>query len=172
LHLLAIPTAPNAGNYIQEINSNFNGDNGIGFDSHLQTGLIHVTPDHVQFARVRYIYYEFGGPSGQIQLIFAGTTKNQPLTQLDSYTTTTGDAASNVGFSSYAFSTEPFSFADTDPLTTTQLSVKERIRVNQLLNNWEAEVYSNNLNSSWTLNQIIVTGTIIPTADPSAWILN
>lgn len=172
LHLLAIPTTPTDGNYIIEINQNFTGDNGLPFDSHIQTGLIHVTPDHIQFARVRYIYYEFGSPTGEIDLIFAGTTKNTPLTQIASYTVTTGDTASNVGFSSFAFSVEPFSFAAADPVATSQLSVKERIRINQFLNNWEAEVYSNTINSVWTLNQIIVSGQLIPTQDPSSWIVN
>jgi hypothetical protein len=172
LHLLAIPTTPTAGNYIQEISQYFYGDNGVGFDSHIQTGMIHVTPDHVQFARVRYIYYEFGSPQGNINLVYAGTTKNTPLAQLASYTVTTGDSASNVGFSSFAFSTEPFSYESVAPTATAQLSVKERIRINQFLNNWEAEVYSNSLNSVWTLNQITVTGQLIPTQDPSSWIVN
>lgn len=171
LHLLGIPTSPKAGNYIQEISSNFAGDNGASFDSHLQTGMIHVTPDHIKFARVRYIYYEFGSPNGVLNMIFAGTTKNLPLSQLQAKSVTLGDQASNVGFSSYAFSTEPFSFATVDPVVTTQLSVKERVRINQLINNWEAEVYSNSINSQWTLNQIIVTGELIPTQDPSSWIV-
>jgi hypothetical protein len=172
LHLLAIPTSPTAGNYITEINVNFQGDNGVGFDAHIQTGLIHVTPDHVQFARIRYIYYEFGSPNGVITLIYSGTTKNEPLAQIASYPVTLGDSASNVGFSSYAFSTEPFSWANTAPVATTQLSVKERLRINQLLNNWEAEVYSNTIGSQWTLNQIVVNGELIPTADPSSWVVN
>ena len=172
LHLLAIPTSPTAGNYIQEINQNFYGDNGVGFDSHLQTGMIHVTPDHVQFARVRYIYYEFGSPQGTINLIFAGTTKNEPLNQLAAYNVSTGDTASNVGFSSYGFSQVAFSYTATAPVATTQLSVKERIRINKFINNWEAEVYSNSLNTSFTLNQITVVGQLIPTQDPSSWIVN
>lgn len=171
LHLLAIPTNPTAGNYIQEINQNFYGDNGNPFDSHIQTGMIHVTPDHVQFARVRYIYYEFGSPNGEIDLIFSGTTKNIPLTELYSYTVTTGDVAADVGWSTFNFNTQTFNYPTT-PTAYTQLSVKERIRVNQFLNNWEAEVYSNNINSSWTLNQIIVTGQLVPTQDPSSWIIN
>lgn len=172
LHLLAVPTNPTAGNYIVELSQYFTGDNGAPFDAHIQTGLIHVTPDHIQFARVRYIYYEFGSPTGEIDLIFAGTTKNIPLTQIASYTIIAGDTASNVGFSSYAFSAEPFSFATADPIATSELSVKERIRINQFLNNWEAEVYSNTINSVWTLNQVIVTGQLIPTQDPSSWIVN
>jgi len=168
LHLLAIPTT---GTKILEINPNFIGDNGVGTTAHLQTGLIHVAQDHIQFAHIRYIYYEFGSPNGVINLVFAGTTKNLPLSQISTHAITLGDTASNVGFDSFAFSTEPFSFATVAPLATTQLSVKERVRITKLLNNWEAEVYSNTLSSSWTLNQIIVVGFLIPTQDPSAWIV-
>lgn len=172
LHLLAIPTSPTAGNYIIELNSSFVGDNGVAFDAHLQTGLIHVTPDHIQWANIQYVYYEFGSPQGNITVIYAGTTKNQPLSQISSTAFTAGDTSSNVGFSSYAFSTKPFSFASVAPTVTAQLSIKKRLRITKLLNNWEAEVYSNTLNAIWTLNQIIVTGFVIPTAAPSSWVLN
>lgn len=172
LHLLAIAVTPTSGNYIQEISSSFVGDNGSSSVSHVKTGLIHMTPDHIQFAHIRYIYYELGSPNGSLTLIFSGTPKNQNLTQIQQITTSILSSASNVGFSSYAFSTEPFSFASMNPSATTQLSVKERIRITKLLNNWEAEVYSSSANASWTLNQIIVKGFLIPTQDPSSWILN
>lgn len=172
LHLLGIPTNPTAGNYIIEINRDFISDNGSPYDAHIQTGLNHVSPDHIQFAFIRYIYYEFGSPEGEITLIFAGTPKNQPLTQLESIPVTVAGEASNVGFSSFAFSTEPFSFDTINPTTTTQLSVKERVRISKLLNNWEAEVFSNSITATWTLNQIIVVGVMVPTADPSSWIVN
>lgn len=172
LRLLGIQTSPKAGNFILEFSALYQGDNGVGFASHLQTGLVHVTPDHVQFARIRYIYYEFGSPSGAINLVFAGTTKNQSLAQLAAYQVLTGDSGSTVGLSTYPLSAKPLSYSTADPSLLGQLSVKERVRINQLLNNWEAEVYSNNLNTQWTLNQIIVTGFLIPTQDPSSWIVN
>lgn len=171
LHLLAI-ASNGASTYIQEINEEFLGDNGQSFNSHIQTGLIHVTPDHVQFARVRYVYYEFGSPSGDITIVFSGTTKNEPLSQLTSYTISEGDTANNVGFSSFAFSATPFSYPNSAPVVTTQLSVKKRVRINKFLNNWEAEVYSNSVSAQWTLNQIIVKGQLVPTSDPSSWIAN
>ena len=172
LHLLAIPTNPTAGNYIIELNVNFQGDNGAAFTSHLQTGLNHVTPDHVQWAFIRYIYFEFGSPQGNVTLLFSGTQKNTPLSQIESIPITLGDSASNVGFDSFAFSREPFSYASVNPQASTQLSVKQRVRISKLLNNWEAEVYSSTIGSKWTLNQIIVLGPLVPTADPSSWVVN
>jgi hypothetical protein len=172
LHLLAIPTTPTAGNYITEINESFTNDNGLPFQSEVQTGLIHVTPDHVQFAHINYVFYELGSPNGVINLDFSGTPKNLPLSDLAAYPVTLGDSLGNTGFSTYAFSSEPFSFDSVAPLSVGQLSVKERIRINKLINNWEADVNSNTVGTQWTLNQVIVTGQLVPTATPSSWIVN
>lgn len=172
LHLLAIPTEPTAGNFIIEISQNQFDDNGTPFESHIQTGLIHVSPDHVQFAHVQYVYYEFGSPQGYLTVAFSGTPKNLPLSTLASYVVQEGDTLSTVGFSSYAFSAEPYSFDSLPPLTFGALSVKERIRINKLLNNWEGDVSSFAVNTSWTLNQMVVVGQYVPTADPSSWIVN
>ena len=172
LHLLGVASTPTAGNYLIEINSNFNGDNGVPFQTHLQTGLIHVSQDHIQFANIQYAYWELGSPQGQINLTFSGTSKNAPLNQLSSYTYTAGSAADNIGFSSFAFSTTAFSAVSTAPLQVTQLADKKRIRITKLLNNWEAEITTNSLAADFTLNQLIVKGFLIPTQDPTAWILN
>lgn len=172
LHLLTIPTTPTAGNFIVELNSSFLDDNGTAFESHIQTGLIHVAPDHIQFAHITYVYYEFGSPSGRINLIFSGTPKNLPLSQLASYPIGLGSFLSDAGFSSYAFSTEPYSYALAAPSLSSSLSVKERVRINKLLNNWEADVSSTNVGTNWTLNQLVVIGQYVPTADPSSWIVN
>lgn len=172
LHLLAIPTTPTAGNFMVEFSQNFLDDNGMPFQSHVQTGLIHVAQDHIQFAHVQYVYYEFGSPQGNINVEFSGTPKNLPLSQLASYQIFEGDTLNTVGFSTYAFSSEPFSFSDAPPVITSALSVKERIRINKLLNNWEGDVNSFAVGTQWTLNQMIVVGQYIPTADPSSWILN
>jgi len=172
LHLLALQTTPINGNYLIEINANFNGDNGLPFDSHIQTGLIHVSPDHLQFANIQYAYWEMGSAEGQIQLAFSGTTKNTPLSNLATYSYIAGSSANNTGFSSFAFSTEPFSYASVAPTQVTQLADKKRIRITKLVNNWEAEVHTNTVASYLTLNQMVVKGFMIPTQDPTGWILN
>lgn len=169
LHLLCIPIT---GTKILEINSTFVGDNNIGFPTLLQTGLIHPTPDHVQFAQIRYVYYEFGSPSGSITLTFSGTPKNLPLSQLASYSVGSNSSASNIGFDSFAFSAKPFSFVTVNPVAATVSSAKDRIRISKLLNNWQAQVSSTSVSALWTLNQITVLGVLVPTADPSLWIVN
>lgn len=172
LHLLGIPTTPTAGNFIVELNEDFLDDNGQPFEAHVQTGLVHCAADHIQFAHVQYVYYEFGSPQGQISLVFSGTPKNLPLSQIASYPIQEGTAVGSVGFSSYPFSARPFSFTDAAPTAETALSVKKRIRINKLLNNWEADVSSVAVGTKWTLNQVVVKGQMVPTADPSGWIVN
>jgi hypothetical protein len=172
LRLLAIQTKPVNGNFLIEISSNFAGDNGMPFDTHLQTGLVHVSSDHIKFANIQYAYWELGSPQGQIQLAFSGTTKNAPLSNLATYSYVAGSSADNVGFSSFAFSTLAFSAVATAPLQVTTLADKKRMRVTKLLNNWEAEIHTNTLDAQYTFNQLVVKGFMIPTQDPNAWILN
>lgn len=168
-HLLAVPLN---GNYLLELNENFTNDNNVPFESLLQTGLVHVSQDHIQFAHITYCYYEFGHPQGNINMIISGTPHDLPLQQLEDVTVPTGSTESNVGFSSFAFSEVPFSYAAISPTITTDISVKERIRINQLLNNWEAQVTSQDSNDKWTLNQFVIVGQMVPVADPNPWITN
>lgn len=176
LHLLAIPTPGDSrfGNQIIEINPNYLDDNGTAFQSHLQTGLIHVSPDHIQFAHVNKAYYEFGDPQGTITMTYSGTMKNEPLGQLESNSEPFGSATgASLGFSAYKWSAIQFSEAfsgNTD--ITTDISVKKRQLVNKIINNWEAEVVSQSSSTAWTLNTISVVGMMVPVSDDNAWIMN
>jgi hypothetical protein len=174
LHLLAIPTNPKAGNYLVELSPNYYDDNGAPFECHLQTGLIHVTPDHMSWSHIMYIFYEFGTPQGNITLGMSGTPlgSNPTLEQLFEKTLPFGTTEANVGFGTYAFSAEPFSFASVAPTVESEISVKKRRMINKIVNNWEADVTSYAVNTSWTLNQIYVTGQLVPVQPPSSWIVN
>lgn len=168
-HLLAVPED---GNYLLELNQNFTNDNGVPFQSILETGLIHVTPDHVSWAHVEYLYIELGFPQGMVEFIYSGTPHDLPLQELIAISTQAGGIASLAGFSSYAFSAKPFSFGSVAPVTISEISPKYRIRINQILNNWSFQMVSEESDSSWTLRQIVVNGELIPLPASSSWILN
>lgn len=168
-HLLAIPMA---GDTLLEFHENFTNDNGQPFQSILQTGLIHVTADHFSFAHLQYIYVEMLHPQGSINMIISGTPHDLPLQQLVSLSATSGGVSSNVGFSSYAFSAVPFSYANVSPVIVTEAAQKYRIRINQLINNWEAQITSEDSNSKWTLGNLMSMGELIPVPASSQWILN
>lgn len=168
-HLLSVPVE---GNYLLELNQNFTNDNNVPFQSILQTGLIHVTPDHVSWAHIEYLYVELGHPQGVVNFIFSGTPHDLPLQQLIDISTTTGGVEADVGYSSYAYSTVPYSYASKAPTIVTEISPKYRIRINQILNNWDFQLTSENSNSTWVLNQIVVNGELIPLPASSTWVLN
>lgn len=171
LHLLAIPMT---GNSMLEISDQYLDDNNVPFNAHLQTGMVFCSPDHVQYAHVNYVYYEFGTPQGTITVNYDAAVKGQPLKPIVSVTKTLGTSASNAGFSTYAFSAEPFSYASSGGSTEVYSEPAEfgRLRVNKLLRSWEAEVFSDAAATRWTLNQVVVTGQMVPTADASRDIWN
>lgn len=169
LHLLAIPVG---GTNLLEINENFNTDNGVPFDAHLQTGLIHPSPDHVQFVNVSKVYYEFGEPQGNLTLTTSGTAMDEPLAQLQTNDQAFGATdASNIGFSSFPFSAEPFSYTTGAPVATVELIQKKFQLIYQILNNFEIEVESTD-NGSWTLNTVSIVGQFVPMLDDSSWWLS
>lgn len=170
-HLLAVPV-PGEGTSLIELSENYTNDNGVAFQSVLTTSLIHVSPDHIQFVHTTYGYYEFGDTYGSLNMNISGTALNQPLAQLQSIPITLGGTSGDVGMDSFAMNSVPLSFGDIGPTITTEISSKERIRINTLLNNWEISVSSSDPNTRWTLNQFIMVGQFVPVADPTAWITN
>lgn len=168
-HLIAIPMS---GDYLLELNENFTNDNNKAFQSVLQTGLIHVTPDHFGWAHLEYAYIEMLHPQGDINFLVSVTPHDAPLQQIIDLNTLTGGTESNTGFSSYAFSQVPFSFTDVAPVLVSEATQKFRIRINQIVNNWEIQIISKDSNSKWTASNIMVEGQIIPLPASSSWVLN
>jgi hypothetical protein len=165
-------TVPEDGNYLLELNENYLSDNGVAFESILQTGLIHCTPDHFGWFHCEYIYIELGYPQGNVSFDFSGTPHDLNLQDLVAITTPTGNMQATVGFGAYPFGAVPFGYAATDTSAINEISSKYRIRVNQILNNWQFQISSRAANQSWTLNQLLTTGELIPLPASSSWILN
>lgn len=168
-HLLAIPMT---GNNLIELNEQYTNDNGVAFQSILTTGIIHVSPDHIQFVHATYGYYEFSESQGNVTMSIAGTPLNESLQQLESFTESLGGANGNAGLDTFLMNAVSLSYGDVAPTTTTDPTTKDRIRINQLLNNWEMSVVSQDPNAKWTLDQFIMVGQYVPVADPNAWIIN
>jgi hypothetical protein len=168
-HLLCIPLN---GTTLLELNENFTNDNGVAFEAILQTGLHHVSPDHIQFAHTTYAYYDLGYPQGNISMSLSGTPLNGNLQSLVNISDDPSSQVAGVGFSSFAFSARPFSFVAGTLITNTEITVKERMRIFQLLNNWEMTISTFDANAKLTLNQFIIKGEYVPVADPNAWIKN
>jgi hypothetical protein len=163
-HLLAVPIS---GSRLIEISDNIQGDLGVAFETKYVSGLYPIDKDRNAFAKIRYVYFEFNNPVGNINITVLGTEKKKGYSNLKSVTIS--DTLSNAGYDTQQFSSAEFSDTSVTPTTFAQSSVKKRIRVNKLLNNIQFVITTNNTNSDYTLLNIQAKGFIIPTGDPQRW---
>lgn len=164
VHMLGVPVN---GTKLLEFSESFLGDNGAAFNTSYRTGLIHFDKNHRQFATVKYAYIELGRPQGNITFNVLGTQKNKSFATLGSITIS--NISQGSGFSSELFSDMLFSEPADAPVTFSQSSVKKRIKVNKKVNNIQLEVTSGSATSNFAINQFMVKGHLVSTADPSSW---
>lgn len=164
IHLLAVPVT---GTKLIEFSTSKLGDSGVAFSKSLESGLIHWADDHSTWAKVNKVYIEVADPRGSISFTVSGTQKGKAFTSLGSIAIT--NSVSNAGMSTDLLSSFLLSSSNQAPSTFTQASVKKYIRVNKLLNNLKWQVSASAINSTFTVMQIIIKGTILPTSDPSSF---
>lgn len=163
-HLLAVPID---GQRLIEISDAIEGDLGVAFETKYVSGLYPVDADRNAFAKIRYVYFEFNNPVGDINITVLGTEKKKGYSNLKSVTIL--DTVSNAGYDTQQFSSAPFSDTSITPTTFAQASVKKRIRVNKLLNNIQFVITTDLTSSQYALLNIQAKGFIIPTGDPQRW---
>lgn len=163
-HLLAVPVD---GQRLIEISDAIEGDLGVAFETKYVSGLYPIDGDRNAFAKIRYVYFEFNNPVGDINITVLGTEKKKGYSNLKSVTIL--DTVSNAGYDTQQFSSAPFSDTSITPTTFAQASVKKRIRVNKLLNNIQFVITTDLTSSQYTLLNIQAKGFIIPTGDPQRW---
>jgi len=163
-HLLAVPIN---GQRLIEISDAIEGDLGVAFETKYVSGLYPVDANRNAFAKIRFVYFEFNNPVGDISITVLGTEKKKGYSNLKSVTIS--DTVSNAGYDTQAFSSAQFSDTSVTPTTFAQASVKKRIRVNKLLNNIQFVITTNSTASHYTLLNIQAKGFIIPTGDPQRW---
>lgn len=164
VHLLGVPTS---GTKLVEFSQNFQGDLGSAYSTQLTLPLLPVHKDRRKWAKVRYVYYEFARPSGQINLSVDGVTKKAGYTTLA--TETIDATTSNAGWSSLKWSTATWSDTSLAPTTFLQASVMKRVRVNKILNRIQPKISTSTTASKYTLIGIYIVGYVIPTSDPPTW---
>ncbi len=171
LRLLAIRNSPKAGNYMQDLYNTYTTDNGISIQSELETGLIHLTPDHTQFGFVQYATTEFGPSTGEVDISISGTPYNSPYQELYSEIAYLGNSTVTSGFSSYLYSSMMFS-ASTFSVSPSALANKQTIRVMKILNNYAIAYSSIGSNTNFVVNQQVMQGNLTPIPPQPSWIIN
>lgn len=166
IHMLGLPVGKTQ---LVEFSQSFTSDNGVAFPTTYRSGLIHFDKNHRAFAKVRYVYIELARPQGVINFTLSGTPRNKPFQQVATREIDTSASSSGTGYSAELFSQILYSNPASAPQSVSQSSVKKLIIINQILNNLQFEVTSEDPNAAFTINQFMVFGHIVNTAPPSIW---
>lgn len=162
IRLMAIPVS---GTKLIQFTTGVSGDSGSAFSTNLESGLIHWEDNHMGFAYVSKVYAEISDPSGTVNFTVSGTQKGKSFRSLGSIAIT--DTTSDSGWGADLWGFQLYGSSGYAPSTFSQSSVKKYVRINKLLNNLKWQFTTSDTNSAYTLMQVVIKGTIIPTSDPS-----
>lgn len=163
-HLLGIPTT---GTRLIEIHQRFTGDGADAFDTSLLSGLYPVSSDRLEWARMQDVVFELFEPRGAITLQILGNEKRRGFTSLSSVTISNN--LNNVNMGTRQFSSTRFGVVTTGANTFSRSTIKKRVRVNKLLNNWQYRITTTDKSANYTLLSVQPRGFIVPTRDPASW---
>jgi hypothetical protein len=164
IRLLGIPTT---GTKLIQFDQNATGDSNVAFSSNLQSGLVHWDKDHSSWAYIRKVYVELAEPRGTTQFTVSGAQKGKSFRALGNRSIT--DASSSSGFDADLFDSFQFDTSDSIPTTFSQNSIIKSLKVNKLLNYLQYSLSTSEINAGYTLIQVVIKGTLIPTSDPSSY---
>jgi len=163
-HFLAIPVT---GTKLIEISDSFQGDQGEAFETSLISGLYPVSGDRLEWARFQDVVFELYQPQGTVSLKILGTEKRRGFSSLSSISITS--SISDYGMGDEAYGDYELDNPEASPSTYSLSSLKRRIRVNKLLNNWQYQITTSGINDSYSLLSVQPRGKIVSTRDPSSW---
>ena len=163
-HLLYIsPT----GNQIIEVSENFLTDFGNPIKCSYISGLIPFGKDTTSFAKVKEGIITIGRLKGTILVEVLGIEARRGFSTVGSKEIT--DSLSSIPFVESIFGQYRFSNREGVPTSFAQANVKKRIRVGKKLNKIQLHISSDSAGTQFTILDYQFTGSIIPTALPSAW---
>jgi hypothetical protein len=154
-------------NQIVEISQNIIGDFGAPIKTSLITGLIPISADQSQFAKVDDVLLTLGRPQGTIFFEVLGIEQKKGFSSIVTKQISS-ILQSNEFWTGYLGEIMLDDNEDA-PTTYDQASVKKRQRVGKLLNNIQFHIYSNSANTDYTVIGIQAKGKLIPTRAPSSW---
>lgn len=163
-HLLYIPTT---GNQIVEVSESFNTDFGEPIKTSYISGLMAFGKDTTTFAKVKEAVVTIGRLKGTLLVEVLGIEAKRGFSTVGSKQVS--DSSSSIMFVENIFGSYRFSHRVGAPKTFAQANIKKRIRVGKKLNKVQLHISSANAGTEFTILDYQFTGSIIPTALPSAW---
>lgn len=163
-HFIAI--SPNSNRLIR-FNPNVLSDLGQPFRTSYTSGLIAISDNAKIFAKLKDIIVELGRPRGNITFEILALLKKKGFSSLGARQIT--DSISNVNFVDALFGDIFLSENPNTAKTFSQASIKKRIKMRKLVNAIQYKIYSNAVDTDYTILSIQADGNLIPTRIPSEW---
>lgn len=148
-------------------NPNVYSDLGQAFATSYISGLIPISDNVKFFAKVNDVIVQLGRPQGEIKFEIFGLQKKKGFAGLASKTIVTETSSNYYSYTGY--SKQKYSYSDSVAKIFSDISTKKRVRVKKLLSAIQYRVYSNSLNTKYSILSIQADGNLIPTRIPSSW---
>lgn len=148
---------PNDSNYLIEISENIKGDQGKPFLQSWTSGLIPISSDSTEFAKVQEALVELGRPSGTVNFEILGVEKRRGFISIATRKITGNLAISELWTGDLGEIT--LKDEEESPITYNQASAKKAKRVGKILNSIQFHIYSNDIDSNYTILKIQAKGT-------------
>lgn len=152
---------------LSETADNIKGDYGNAFRVSIVTGLQHVSDNRFDFWFVEDAEIEFSRPQGVINVELIGVERNQGFRSLKS--PQIAPRNSNVGWTTFAWSTTPWSDTSVTPSLFSEASVKRYFNVQRELNAYQFSVTSNSVDADYIVRLLQITGSPTFGGKPRAW---
>jgi hypothetical protein len=142
-------------------------DSGVVFDTLLESGLIHWAKNHNSWARISKMVVELADPAGTINFSAWGTRRGRDFTSVGSRQIQAQYGES--GFGADLLGDIVFGDSGSTGATYSQPSTKKTLKINKVLNNLRWSLSSSTADARYSVIQIVIEGTLLPTSDPSDW---
>lgn len=154
-------------NRLIRFNPNLLSDLGQPFRTSYTSGLIAISDNAKIFAKLKDIIVELGRPRGSITFEILALLKKKGFSSLGARQIT--DSISNVNFVDALFGDIFLSENPNTAKTFSQASIKKRIKMRKLVNAIQYKIYSNAVDTDYTILSIQADGNLIPTRIPTEW---
>lgn len=156
-------------NRLSEIGESIQGDYGVPFATSLITGLFPTTKDRFSFLWTEEAEMEFSQPKGSISVELNGIERNRGYRSLK--VATIAPRTTNVGWSSFPWSTKAWSDTSVVPATYSENSIKRYFNVQRELNAYQYHITSRALDADYILRTLQINGTPTNAGKPRQWLL-
>lgn len=166
IHLLAIPVS---GTSLIEFDRNATSDSGVAFETNLKSGFIYFAGDHTSYAYIQKVYIELAQPVGKVRFTVSGLRKGKSFATLGTKDISSLGSESGNGYDADLYDDVAYDSSTYTPVAAGEASVIKKITINKMLNYMQWQLVSDDINTRYTVLQVIVKGVLLPTSDPSSY---